>query len=108
MTEHRSLGEILEEALRASSAFLPEPPPLVRWSEEESALQCMQATGWNFARQVALTYPADFADVWDYLCYVSDDMLRHLDTPEGWTVLADHVVSGLGITNHPLFIPTVQ
>ena len=107
MTEPLSLGEILEHALLASVACQPEPPPLVA-SEDDDTILYMRAAGWVLAIEIAHTYPISFADAWDALCHVPDEMLPLLEAASGWTILADHVARDLGIVNHPPFVPSVH
>jgi hypothetical protein len=107
MTEPLSLGDILEQALLASAACQPEPPPLVA-SDEDDAVLYMRAAGWVLALDIAQAYPISFADAWDALCHVPDEMLPLLETPSGWAILADHVARDLGIVTHPPFTPTTH
>lgn len=96
MTEAFSLGDILGEALRASAACQPEPPPLVAWTDEEIAFHYNWLAARNLAARIADHYGRDFDAAWQGLGYVPDDMLPLLETPAGWTVLADYVARDLG------------
>lgn len=103
-----SLGEILEEALRNSTAVQPDPPPLVTWTEEEEAFHYTWLSARELAAKLTDHFSLDFETVWTGLGYVPNEILPLLASPSGWTALADRVASDLGAKNFPLFIPVVH
>lgn len=100
--------EALAEAILASEICQVELPPVVEFADEDFTFQCKCFAAWSLARHIAAAYPADFADVWDALCHVPDDILHLLESATGWMILADRVVRDLGILNPPVFITTVH
>lgn len=50
----------------------------------------------QFSREVAAALAVEAARVFDALTYVPDGMLALLDSPEGWSALAEYISAELG------------
>lgn len=53
------------------------------------------------------TFDLHFADVWQSLCHVPENMLALLDSPQGWSVVAGFVAHDCG-HDLPDYAPTVH
>ena len=110
-----TLGEILAEAMAG------ELSPVERvvadtiadiwrgWEAdaERIASQAMVAAGNALAAALAPLLHSTADEVFDALGHLPDAMLRHLASPQGWSVLACHAAAALG-ADAPDYAPTVH
>lgn len=82
-----SIGEIIAAALTADiDAYC-----------EEQRLLARIACARHLAHRLAPLMGVPEGDAWDALTFIPDNQLYLLDSPEGWTTLADTIARDLGV-----------
>ncbi|WP_324741607.1 hypothetical protein U8326_00075 [Tsuneonella sp. CC-YZS046] len=92
------LSAVLTWALRPEVAPIP-PEDFALWAN------------WHCARELAHCVGPLMglgeADVFDILTRIPDNMLSLLDSPQGWTALAEYIAQYLRLPG-PLFMPVIH